>query len=71
MCGETVKRQEAAWKEVLAASDEEANERCMEEEKRKIKRYISHSKNEINKQFGKKINKDVNGNRKIVLEIGE
>ena len=25
-----IKRKEAAWKEMLAASDEEANERCME-----------------------------------------
>ena len=33
------RRKEAAWKEVLAASDEEAKERCMEvyrEEKRKV-----------------------------------
>ena len=33
-----VRRKEAAWKEVLAASNEEASERCMEvyrEEKRK------------------------------------
>ena len=38
-----VRRMKAAWKEVLAASDEEAKERCMDayrEEKRKVKRYI-------------------------------
>ena len=36
-----VRRKEAPWKEVLAASDEEAKGRCMEafrEEKRKVKR---------------------------------
>ena len=38
-----VTRKEVAWKGVLAASDEETNERCMEayrEEKRKVKRCI-------------------------------
>ena len=38
-----VRRKESAWKEVLAASNEEAKERCMEtyrEEKRNIKRCI-------------------------------
>ena len=37
----TIRRKEAAWKEVLATSDEEAKERCMEsyrEEKKKVKR---------------------------------
>ena len=36
-----VRRKKAAWKGVLAASDEETKERCMEayrEEKRKVKR---------------------------------
>ena len=39
-----VKRKKAAWKGVLAASDEEAKERCMEadrEEKTMVKRCIS------------------------------
>ena len=56
----TVKRKEAAWKGELAASDEETKERCMEayrEEKRKVKRCIYQSK--------KKVNEDVNGNRKM------
>ena len=38
-----VRRKEAAWKEVLASSDEEAKERCMEtyrEENRNVKRFI-------------------------------
>ena len=42
-------RKEAAWKGVLAASDEETKERCMEayrEEKRKAKRCIIQRKKE-------------------------
>ena len=63
-----VRRKEAAWKVVLAASDEETKERCMEayrEEKREIKRCIIQSKMEVNKQFGRKMNEVVNGNRKL------
>ena len=51
----------------MAASDEEAKERCREvykEEKRKVKRCIYQSKRKINKQFRRKKNEDVNGNRK-------
>ena len=43
----TVRRKGAAWEEVLAPSDEEAKEKCMEvygEEKRKIKRCLIQSK---------------------------
>ena len=42
-----VKRKETAWKEVLAASDKEAKERCMKayiEEKRKIKKCTCKNK---------------------------
>ena len=42
-----VRRKEAVWKEVLAPSDEEEKERCMEayrEKKRKVKRCIYQSK---------------------------
>ena len=49
----------AAWKEVLAASDEQAKERCMEayrEEKRKIKSCIYQNKKKVNEQFGRKRN---------------
>ena len=63
-----VMRKEASWKEVLAASDEETNERCMEayrEEKRKVERYIYQSKKKVNEQFVRKMNEDVNGNRKL------
>ena len=53
---------------MLAASDEETKERCLEayrEEKRKVKRSIIQSKTKVNKLFGRKINEDVNGNRKL------
>ena len=39
----TLRRKEADWKEVLAASDEEAKERCMKAY-RKVKRCIYQSK---------------------------
>ena len=35
------------------------------EEKRKVKRCVIRSKKKVNEQFGKKINEDVNGNRKL------
>ena len=53
---------------VLAASDEEAKERCIEayvEEKRKAKKCIYQSKKKVNNQFKRKMNEDVNGNRKF------
>ena len=53
---------------MLAASDEEVKERCIEvyrEEKRKVKRCIYQSKKIVNEQFGREINEDVNGNRKL------
>ena len=48
-----VRTKEVAWEEMLAASDEEARERCMEaykEEKRKVKRciYIKAKRKEMN-----------------------
>ena len=49
-------------------SDEEIKERYMEayrEEKRKVKRCIIQSKKKINEQFGRKMNEDVNRNRKL------
>ena len=58
-------------KEVLATSDEEANERCMEEyreEKRKLKMCIYHIEKRVNEHFGRKMNEDVedvNGNKKL------
>ena len=53
----TVRRKEAPWKGVLAASDEGSKERCMEayrEDKRKVKRCIVQSKKKVNEQFGRK-----------------
>ena len=53
---------------MLGASDEEAKERCMEayrEEKRNVEKCIYQSKKIVNEQFGGKMNKDVNGNRKL------
>ena len=35
-------------------------------EKRKVKRCIIQSIKKVNEQFGRKINKDVNGNRKLL-----
>ena len=46
-----VRIKEAAWKGVLAASDEETNEGCMEayrDKKRKIKRCIIKGKKKVN-----------------------
>ena len=64
-----VRRKEAAWKVVLEVCDGEAKERCMEmykEKKRKvIKRCIYESKKKVNEQFERKMNEDVNGNRKL------
>ena len=63
-----VKRKKAAWEELLGARDEEAKERCMEvynKEKREVKRCIYQSKKKMNEQFGRKMNQDVNGNRKL------
>ena len=56
------------WKEMLGARNEDAKERCLEvykEEKRKVKKCIYQSKEEVQKQFGRKMNQDVNGNRKL------
>ena len=63
-----VRRKEAPWKKVLAASNEEAKERCMEayrEEKIKVKKCIYQSKKKVNEHFRRKINEDVNGNGKL------
>ena len=55
------KRKKAAWKEMSGARDEDAKERCL----RKVKRYIYQIKKEIYEQFGRKMNQDMNGNRKL------
>ena len=56
---------------MLGARDEESKERCMKayrEEKRKVKRCIYQNKKKVNKQFGRKMSQDVNGNRKLFLK---
>ena len=35
-------------------------------EKRKIKRCIYQNKKKVNEQFGRKMNKDMNGNKKLI-----
>ena len=65
----SVARKEATWKGVLAASNEETKEICMEayrEEKRKVKRYIIQGKKKVNEQFVRKMNEDANGNWKLI-----
>ena len=52
----------------MAACNEDAKERCKEvyrEEKRKVKMYIYQSKKKVNKLLVRKMNEDVNGNRKL------
>ena len=39
------------------------------EEKRKVKRYIYQSKKIVNEQFRRKLNEDVNGNRKLFWKL--
>ena len=53
---------------MLKAINEEAKDICMEayrEEKGKVKWCIIQSKKKVNEQFGRKMNEDVNGNRKL------
>ena len=52
----------------MVPSDEETKERCMEahrEENRKVKRCIYQGKKKVNEQFERRMNGDVNGNRKL------
>ena len=63
-----IRRREAAWKEVLAANDEETKEGCLEayrEDERKVKRCVIQSKKKVNEQFGRKMKENVNGNMKL------
>ena len=56
----------------MAASDEEENERCMEtyrEEKKRVKGCVCKSKGKVGEQFGRKMNGDVNGNRKLFCKV--
>ena len=47
----------------MEARDEDVRERCLE--KRKVKMYIYQSKKEVQEQFERKMNQDVNRNRKL------
>ena len=49
-------------------SDEETKEICMEsyrEERRKVKTCIIQTNKKVNEQFRRKMNEDVNGNKKL------
>ena len=60
-----VKRKEAAWKEMFAASDERQKKMYGSVRKGKVKRCIIQSKKKVIEQFGRKMDEDVNGNRKL------
>src|SRR5678816_1679135 len=63
-----VKNKKEAWLNVLKANDEVSKERCLEfykEEKRNTKRCIRRRKQEVNEQFGRRMNEDIQGNRKL------
>src|SRR5678815_1288391 len=63
-----VKGKKEAWLNVLKANDEVSKERCLElykEEKRNTKRCIRRRKQEVNEQFGRRMNEDIQGNRKL------
>ena len=63
-----VKKNEAAWKKALGTRDKDTRERGLEvhkKEKTKVKRCIYQSKKKVQEQFGRKMNQDMNGNRKL------
>src|SRR5678816_4840484 len=65
---QAVKSKKEAWLNVLKANDEVSKERCLElykEEKRNTKRCIRKRKQEVNEQFERRMNEDIQGNRKL------
>ena len=59
---------------MLGVRYEEARKRCLEaykEEKRKVKRNIYQSKKEIQEQFGRKMNQDVNGRKLFWKDVSK
>src|SRR5678815_2009777 len=65
---QAVKSKKEAWLNVLKANDEVSKERCLElykEEKRNTKRCIRRRRQEVNEQFGRRMNGDIQGNRKL------
>ena len=58
----------ASRKGLLGARDDDAKElyiQVYQEEKRRVKRCIYQTKREVNKQFRKKMDQDVDGNRQL------
>src|SRR5678815_2860189 len=65
---QAVKSKKEAWLNVLKANDEVSKERCLElykEEKRNAKRCTRKRKEEVNEQFGRRMNGDIQGNRTV------
>ena len=63
-----VQRKKGAWKEILGARDNVANERCMEackKEKINVKRCIYQNKKNGYEQSVREMDQDVRGNRKL------
>ena len=67
----SVQRREKLKSLYIKARDADAWERRFEEEKRNVKRCIYQSKEEVQEQFQRKMNEELNGNRKFLLEKGE
>src|SRR5678815_3507979 len=64
---QAVKSKKEAWLNVLKANDEVSKERCLEvyKEEKRTKRCIRRRKEEVNEQFGRRMNGDLQGNRKL------
>ena len=60
-----VRKKETAWKEMLAASDEEVKEGVWKRTEKRRKRIKNKSQMKVNEQFESKIIEDMNGNRKL------
>ena len=70
----SLQRREKLKSLYIKARDADAWERRFEvykEEKRNVKRCIYQSKEEVQEQFRRKMNEELNGNRKFLLEKGE
>ena len=72
MAQSAVERKGAAWKEVLRAENVVPEDKCMKidkEKSRKVKRCIYQCKREVNDQFGRKMNQDIDENRKLFWKV--
>src|SRR5678815_5162111 len=66
---QAAKSKKEAWLNVLKANDEVSNEGCLElykEEKRNAKRCIHKRHEEVNEQFGRRMNGDIQGNLSLI-----